>query len=240
MTHAEALQKVAKLLRLAQSPNTHEAALAASRAQEIMDRYKIEGIAADFEAGTTSEEPIADFKADLMDAETTQLDTWRCRLASCVAGVNECKVYLTGYPKRGFAIVGRASDAVMVRLMYSWLKGQVDKLAAKECAGCGRTFWNNWRIGCVETLARRMRDARAETVATLKVEAGNGLALVRLEKALATRERQALEVGQWMKSNLRLSSAGRRTFAANQSAREMGRAAGHRININAPQRTLAA
>lgn len=42
MTH-EALAKAAKLLRLAQSSNPHEASLAAAKAQDIMDRFKLSG-----------------------------------------------------------------------------------------------------------------------------------------------------------------------------------------------------
>jgi hypothetical protein len=96
MTHQQAIEKAVKLLRLAQSCNPHEAALAASRAQEIMDRHKLEGLSAEYNTDALNrkpEEPIRDFKADLMDPGT-QSETWKGRLAATVAAVNECKVYL--------------------------------------------------------------------------------------------------------------------------------------------------
>lgn len=84
MTHQEAVAKVVKLLRLATSSNPNEAALAASRAQEIMDRFKIEGITASFDTQTQSKEPIMDFKADLLDASSSKIDTWRSWLAVAI------------------------------------------------------------------------------------------------------------------------------------------------------------
>lgn len=50
MNYNEALDKVRKLLRLSESSNPHEAALAASRAQEIMERFKIERLSMDDQA----------------------------------------------------------------------------------------------------------------------------------------------------------------------------------------------
>ncbi len=241
MTHAEAVAKVSKLLRLATSSNPNEAALAASRAQEIMDRFKLEGITADFDSGQNTQEPIDDFKADLMDAESSQLDTWRCRLASAVAACNECKIYLSGRPVRGFSIVGRARDAVIVRLLYGWLKSQVNEMAARECAGTGRTHWNNWRIGCVETVSQRLADQRKKTATTLMEEArvsGGNLGLVRMERSLAVRDSQLEQVDTWMQDHLKLTAGKRRYYRSDPSAREAGRLAGHRINMSAPDRSL--
>jgi hypothetical protein len=39
---AEVFARVAKLFRLSESSNAHEAALAASRAQELIDRHKLD------------------------------------------------------------------------------------------------------------------------------------------------------------------------------------------------------
>lgn len=197
MTHTEAIEKAVKLLRLAQSSNPHEAALAASRAQEIMDRHKLEGLSADYDTDKKQpDEPVQDFKADLMDPGT-KTETWKSRLASAVAKVNECKIYIRvtrkgppSYDKvSGFAIVGRASDAQTVRYIYSWLSREIDRIADEKCAGYGRTFYNNFRIGAVESVTAR------ETEATMKHEAvGNSMALVRVNNAIAKRQEQKFEV----------------------------------------------
>ena len=93
MTLNEALEKAAKLLRLATSTNPHEAALAASRAQEIMDRFKLSADAVNGAGGEIkSEEPIRDFASDPLDAGR-KLDRWRGQLAMAIAAVNQAKVY---------------------------------------------------------------------------------------------------------------------------------------------------
>lgn len=244
MTHQEAIEKAVKLLRLAQSSNQHEAALAASRAQEIMDRFKLEGLSADYATDAPKpSEPIKDFCADLMDPGT-QVETWKARLASVVAKVNECKIYIRKTRNiryeitAGFAIVGRASDAQTVRYIYSWLSHEVDRLAGIHCAGYGRTFFNNFRIGAVEAVCDKLEAARKATEATMKQEAvatGIGMALVRVQNAIATRDKQLAEVEDWTKANLKLKKAPRTTYTADPTARQLGRRAGETINVRPRQ-----
>jgi len=88
MTYDEAIQKAAKLLRLANSSNPHEAALAAARAQEIMDRYQIDhaSITIADNGHARPDEPIQDFKADLrVDSNARQAGRkagWSVRMGS--------------------------------------------------------------------------------------------------------------------------------------------------------------
>ena len=248
MTHTEAVAKAVKLLRLAQSSNPHESALAASRAQEIMDRFKLTGLSADLDTETAAE-PIADFCADLLDAGSSVMETWRRRLAMTVAKCNECNGYLQtrrterGEVIKGFAIVGRASDAQTVRYVYTWLRREVDRLAGALCAGFGRTYWNNFRIGCVETVCLRLEQTRRETTASVKAEAaatGGTLALVRVERALAVRDQMLADVNTWMKFNLKLPAGKRSSFRSDPSARMAGRAAGHQVSIQPTRANLHA
>jgi len=248
MTHAEAIEKAVKLLRLAQSSNQNEAALAASRAQEIMDRFKLEGLSADY--GTNKpkqpEEPIRDFKADLMD-RGTQSETWKARLASTVAKVNECKVYVLRQRSfspsngwvvtAGFAIVGRASDAQTVRYIYGWLSGEIERLSHKHCAGYGRTFYNNFRIGAVETVSARLEAARKETEVAVTREAmvsPNAMAMVHVKNAIALRNEQSAQVEKWVEQNLKLRTV-KRTYTPDATARQLGQRAGQQINIKPRQ-----
>ena len=250
MTHHEAIDKAVKLLRLAQSSNPHEAALAASRAQEIMDRHKLEGLSADYDTDALNrkpDEPIRDFKADLMDPGT-QSETWKARLASTVADVNECKVYLNrtratwdSKPKVGFAIVGRASDAQTVRYIYGWIVREIERLTEEHCVGYGRTFFNNFRIGCVESVCVRLKLARKETEVTMTKEAvatNNSMALVRVNNAIAKRNEQVFEVERWVKNNLKLRSGGRAYTTLDPTARELGRKAGASISIQPRQQLV--
>src|SRR5574340_907559 len=88
MTHEEAIAKAVKLLKLAQSDNPNEAALAAARAQEIMDRYKLEGLSADYNSAAPAEpdEPIVAFGEPV---EPKQGSEWVVRLILALARASE-------------------------------------------------------------------------------------------------------------------------------------------------------
>lgn len=171
MNHAEALEKAKKLLRLSQSSNPHEAALAASRAQEIIDRFKIESISLELDdknAAQMPDEPIKDFRADPLD-DSGRAETWKYRLASEIAKQNQCKLYSC----RGICIIGRPSDATAVRYLFAWLSREIDRLANAHCAGYGRNYFNNFRIGAAETVARRLAEQKQSTLDTIRAEARN-------------------------------------------------------------------
>lgn len=231
MNHTEALEKVKKLLRLAQSTNQHEAALAASRAQEIIDRYKIEKFALEYEEIEKPDEPIKDFGVDPIDNTTA---TWKYRLAHVLAQVNQCKVYADINEKRDrtLNLIGRPSDVATVRYLYSWLAREVDRLADKHCLGCGRTYYNNFRNGCVDTIGERLKEQRKQTAAAVKAEAPNPHALMVIESALANQEKHMAEVQRWAQTHMRLQTSTRSAGRSDMSARLAGRQAGHSINLN--------
>lgn len=224
--------KAVKLLRLATSSNPNEAALAASRAQEIIDRYKLGALSLEYD-NMAPAEPIKDFGFDPLDPESKQHATWRSRLASAIAKNNQCKVYLKHEGSIG--IIGRPTDVSSVRYLFSWMLREVENLTARDCAGCGRTYANNYRIGVVETVSARLAKQHEETQAAVKAEAAadtsNPLALIRVNSAIAKLEKQLGEVEAWSKSNMKLRSGGSVRFRSEPSARDAGRRAGHEVRI---------
>jgi len=92
----EAVEKAVKLLRLATSSNPNEAAVAAAKAQEMIDRYKLGVLSADFDIGTNGEpdEPIKDFDNDLLDPGS-RVATWKRCLIQHVSRANQCASYST-------------------------------------------------------------------------------------------------------------------------------------------------
>lgn len=228
MTHQEAIEKAQKLLRLTTSNNPHEAALAASRAQEIMDRYQLGNLALEYEQ-RAPEEPIKDFGNDPLDPDAKQHATWRSRLASALGRNNACKVYRQYNGTLG--IIGRPSDVASVRYLFSWLRQEVDRLAQRDCVGNGRTYANNFRIGVVETIADRLAEQKKQTEAAVKQEAANPLALVRVENAIAIRTRQALDVEKWAQANMNFHKSPGSGYRTNDGAREAGRRAGNEVRI---------
>lgn len=60
--------------------------------------------------------------------------------------------------------MGRPLDVKFVRYFYAWLVREIDSLAQKECKGSERVYSNNWRIGCSETLAGRLRGQQVNSL----------------------------------------------------------------------------
>jgi hypothetical protein len=231
------MQKAAKLLRLAQSDNANEAALAASRAQEIIDRFKLsmDALQMDEAQIIASNEPIQDFGADPLTRDA-KLARWKAYLASGIAKQNQCMIYRSG---GALKIIGRASDAVAVRYLFSWLSSEVERLANRDCHGYGVTYWNNYRIGAAESICRRLREESARTLETVRTEAAqiSSAALVVVNNNALALVRKEQEVHAWAKSNMRLrSSSGGRGSRYDHSARQAGRTAGNSVSLRASGR----
>ncbi len=227
------LDTVRKLLRLAESPNAHEAASAAAKAQSLIDQHNLStALLALDSAAPTPDEPIEDFgkKGAPLDSRP-QLDRWRSTLAATICGANGCRVYRSGGT---LAIVGRPSDAETVRYLYAYLVREVEQLCERDGRGCGRTWRNNYRLGVVDTIARKLRAERETFRAEQRqlAAAAGSLALVRVNSALARVEQRGTDVSAWMKTHMRLRAGSSSYSRSDMSAREAGRRAGQSITIN--------
>ncbi len=236
MTYNEALQKAAKLLRLSKSDNPNEAALAASRAQEIIDRYRIEtemlGYAVNGQQPEANE-PIKDFHDDPLE-RLKRKSTWKARLAQHIANHNCCKMYNGWY---GPSVIGRPSDVATVRYLYVWLVQEVDRLADRDCKGNGHSWANNYRLGVVDTIGNRLYEQKKETEKAMRDETAllavqdQSLALLRINNAIARTEERRQQVNDWTKANVKLVS-GRFSYSSyNPSARSAGQAAGREVRF---------
>lgn len=232
MTHEEAVAKAVKLLKLAQSDNPHEAALAAARAQEIMDRYKLEGLSADLDPTAKPEvdEPILDIGEPI---EPKQGSAWVVRLIVALAHANQCRVYQRRTMEgTGTFVVGRPSDAQTVRYLYGWLKNEVNRLATRDGKAYSNVWKNNFRNGAVDTIVRKLRESQAATKEAVRAEASNPHAIVRVDNALAKLEKRAEAVTLWMQQNMSLGKS-RAKFGgrSDYGARDAGRRAGEEIDV---------
>jgi len=240
MTNQEAIEKVVKLLRLSESKcNEAEAALAAARAQEIIDRYQIESLALEYAQNTSGEakpdEPVKDFASDPLDGEVRTLATWAWRLFLVIGNLNGVKGYRAH--GGGLALVGRPSDVATVRYLYGWLKREVNRLAERDTVGNGRTYANNFRLGVVDTIKERMNEQKEATRAAMRAQAGTitegvqTCALVHVNSALAKLDARLDQTQNWMDKNLKLCKASRSRTTFDPHARAAGRAAGREINF---------
>jgi hypothetical protein len=234
MTRDEALRKVASLLKLANSNNANEAALAAQRAQEIMAKFKLDAALLDAGALAEPDEPIVDFaRKGAPLHKSARSSGWRVRLAFFVAKANGCVIYLsTGRGHSAIQIVGRPSDADTVRYLFAYLANETDRLAEREARGCGRTWANNFRLGVVDTIGTKLGEAqKAVNEAARSESANNPNALVRVNTAIERVAAKQSAVQQWMDTNMKMGKAKPSSAQYDGSARAAGQAAGREISV---------
>lgn len=236
MTLQEAIAKVTKLLRLSESSNPHEAALAAQRAQEILTRYDIDRAALSLDGGSEPDEAIEDFSRRApLDEGGKSLATWKLSLANTIAKANQSRIYRTGV---AVGIVGRPSDVEKVRYLYDYLLREVDRLADRDGKGCGKTWRTQYRFGVVEAITVKLAETRAKVENEMRAEV-QGTALVRVNEAIQNIERKDRALDAWVSANLKLRAGPRRPMRANHGAREAGREAGKSITISGARGSIA-
>jgi hypothetical protein len=233
MEYEQALRKAISCLKLAERGGTpEEAAAAAAKAQEIIDRYNLS--IDDMEFGDKpKQDPIQDFGADPLH-EVCQVDTrWTLRLSHVIAELNSCRTYYHT-KMSGSAVVkliGRASDVQTVRYIFAWLEREVRRITKQQCQGRTRKYQVDFRVGVVDTIIRKLKEQRAETFKAVQVETTNSMALVRVQTSIAKMEANGQEVEKWMDENLKLRQPKFRK-EADMSARRHGQIAGEDVRFN--------
>jgi hypothetical protein len=233
MTYDQALQKAIKCLELSKSDNQHEAALAASRAQEIIDRYNL--CVEDIQQGKDpkgDDENIVDFGFDPLH-EVCQVDTrWTLRLASTIARLNGCRIYYSTKISGSaiFKLVGRPSDVQSVRYLFAWLEKEVRRITRAECKGCSRKYQIDFRSGVVDTIQHKLDAQRKETFDAVQKEARNPFALVLVKNSIARIEAKGNAVDKWLEENMELRQPKFRA-KSDWSARAHGQEAGNDVRF---------
>jgi len=155
----EVIERIRKLLALAGgSANEHEAAVAASCAADMMDRYHLER--AQVEVGT-GERVISPIEDEALGDGADRVVQWRLQLASALAKIHGCRAYWC----RGVTMLGRRDDIRAIGYSYAYLSNEVDLLAEKAWQAQSdkarpRAWKNAFRVGCVDRIAVRLREAR--------------------------------------------------------------------------------
>lgn len=232
MTQDEALRKAMACLRLAESSNPNEAALAAAKAQEIIDRYQLDVSSFDYDAQQKKrdDEPIKNFETDPLDDVEGINVKWAGVLALHVAKNNQCRVYLHG---KMLKIIGRASDVSSVRYMYSFLKEEVKRLRKENAAGHSGPYMNQFAHGVVDTIAAKLKQQREATFNAVKAEqANNNLALVRVNNAVAKIKERMQAVDKYVEENMRFRKVRASPGGyAGMGGREHGREEGCKVRL---------
>lgn len=155
--NAALLDRLQKLLALSGSPNPHEAALAAARAQELVSRHRLEG----WLAAEADPDPITlGREVPLEVARRTR--KWKSYLASVLASANGCVAWVE---RRGreeaICLVGRQRDREVVQALWDGLVKRVEWASATAGAGRDRHWHEAFRVGLAEQIGERLREGAA-------------------------------------------------------------------------------
>jgi hypothetical protein len=236
-TNTEVLEKIKKLLRLAASDNPNEAALAAAKAQELMDRHKLNQ--AMLATPSEPEEGVVHFDDpdDALDTFGGKRVTWKDSLSAGLAKYNGCFIYVDNRTRGEIrlVIVGRPSDVQTVRYLYAFCVREIERLTRAQGPGHGRTWTNNYRRGCVASIYEALHEQRKSFEGQARTEAAHSgsSALVKVNTALAKIDSRYKEAEESLKKVMKLR-AGKESQARHDSgAYERGKRDGATINLGA-------
>ena len=132
MSEEKIIDKIRKLMTLANSANEHEAALAAARATELMLKHEIAEAQLATEEGA---EVIEVVERESID-ESGSIIPWKGNLCAGLAQSMGCEFYYgsTKYvrgtkQKRTYLIIGQESKRAMIKYMYDYLCAELIRLA---------------------------------------------------------------------------------------------------------------
>lgn len=202
-----------------------EVAAAVGLAERMMQREGISRAMLEVEGKAAPEvdELIKNFHDPLDRAKGKKLDRWRGMLAVIVGRAHGCEVYQSG-PSLG--LIGRPSDAEVVRYLYEHCAREIERLADDHCRGERRTFANNFRIGCVEAIHTVIKREHEAARAEERAAATTSSALVVVNQAIALLDVRAKQAAKWGKVHMKLRSGSSSLIRGDATARAMGRAAG--------------
>jgi len=161
------IDKIKKLLALANSSNEHEAALAAGHAQRLLSEHNL--AMADIEA---SHKPD---KADTVETATAKnLPKWTRHLSAGVSSAFDCQAI--HHPATGkMSFIGVGADAQVAAYTFTYLDRTIRKLCSVYMKLNGSTIAtgrqrelirHSYYLGAVSTINRQLQDQKKQSPTT--------------------------------------------------------------------------
>jgi hypothetical protein len=229
--------RIKKLLALSKSSNENEAALAASKAQELLLKYQVDIAQVENVDLSTKEHYTREFK-EIFGKNRIQ---WQVDLANTIANNNLCRIVLSG---AGVWWIGKPTNIEISQYMFETTMADLERIADEKWKQIlalrdlqikypeadlftdrsllnvhGKTWKASFYVGAVRVIADRL----SSHLDDLKNDNQNMMALV-------TTERKALKEAQDSMFG-RLTSAKRSEASIYASAYLSGRAAGEKIQF---------
>lgn len=141
------LDKISKLLKLAESPNIEEASSAMEKAHQLLKEHNLQ---------------ISDIKeksnlSEVVYGESGRIMNWKKILLNEICSFNYCTVLLSNRHKvKCFVIYGREENIVASKVMYEYLVSAIDRIAYES----RRKEWlnvNDFKNGAVRNIVLRLK-----------------------------------------------------------------------------------
>lgn len=226
------IKKIKDLLRLATSSNINEASNAASKAQELIDRYKLDMAAVSIE----SQEPVEQVEDDTNGIVGGRRSiTWHWRLLSFICKANTCKAWsnwkfnpTTRSYNQEYRLIGTKTNIEITKYMYAYLLTEIERLAQREMKfgqgkGQGKTWSNNFKLGAAAAIGDKLSEAHAKVKSDYTGT-----------KALAIIQKSEYDLDVYygeLKKKLNLKQSSSSPTRYDPSAREAGYKAGKNIHL---------
>lgn len=201
--------KLQKILALTTSPIEGEAAAAAGMLQRLLTQHNLDMADVEAKGGHTAP-GVEEQSHDLGKAAFK----WKLDLANVVAKHFYCES-LVDYKAKSVMFLGRPDNVESMRMLYSWLIGQIKRVSATERAEHHKTTgehvdplrWQvNFGLGVVSRLGDRLEELKRKREATDAESAGTALVIS-----------HASEISDYMERTRGYRMDGRDTQAAKAS-----------------------
>ena len=198
------IEKIQKLLRLASSTNQHEAALAASRAAELMLEHQLTEAKIAVLGGDGPQEAISETDIASVGSKVVH---WKGLIVRGLCDAFGTSFFWSWYTKPNpkdpwkttrtvnVRIVGRATETQTVSYMFAYLAKEVDRLADEAYNPeqdenrifmavnvASRKWKESFRLGASQEICSRLQEQRAKTFDVARA-AGESQALARIDQS---------------------------------------------------------
>jgi Protein of unknown function (DUF2786) len=166
------------------------------------------------------------FNEPLFGKPEKSKSSWRIRLASVLSRRFGCFCYITG---GATFIVGCPSDADTIRYLFAYCEKEIDRITLTNCKGEGKTYSNNFRIGCIDAISESIEAEVKSERMKHQASAVNERALMIINNAIAQIDAKHSEAEKFAYAKLRLGKPTSMSYRSDYGAREAGRSAGESI-----------
>lgn len=218
------LDKITKLLALSKGTNSlGEQENAYAAAQRLLTEYNLS--MADLELHSQADKEEIEVNGEELYTGQRVIQ-WKSDLAANLCNLNNCRLmyrYAGRYDRTvSFKIIGRPSDAAVVAYFFSHIAEQIERLSgiALKQYGGGKSFTNSFKLGAVDTVAKRLKEAQVQVYQEHQASA-----------AMVLVNQRSAEIAQYMN---KLGLKNKQTTRSNTDALgwEKGKEAGHKVDLN--------